>query len=712
PEGWGPDGNNQGKIFVTVAGKDFYDHSVLSVKGLLAWVTQEIHHRFGTAVYLIMSYPHPQKGWIETRINYRIIQDDKIMKVAIFPQEKIVQPGAEQIIKFNVSDHKGKPANAELAVAVVDEAVLALQPEFRPSLMDFFYPMDRLNLMSFYSTQFQSYGYGEYLAKQFRPNVYLATNKDRDALKEKDTAYWNGHVVTDESGKAQVQFAMPGNMTTWKVIVSAVDKEGRFGEQIEDFKSKMFVEAIFSMQYFLRVGDSAQARLTLSNIKPDTVAAMKVGYHVTSGPGIILDAGKEGESSLKFKEEHHRKIEIKTDLSLEGKKSETLNLDLSYDQKKLNFPHTLLLRSGYESLPVNTTWTDNKVFFKLSSEEKIRDVQITLMQGLSGALGPSLQWLIAYPYGCVEQLVNTTIPNLAIFQTYKALKEIYMKSKIKAASLMNFLPTTWYERVLKNFRVAQFFIKYEVIPPAPGITVSKEFDDVLEKANRFSESGLAKLQANMMPNGSFAWFPDSDLGDASMTLHVLLSVSMVQNWDSISSFDVKKIYRYLRGMFGNEAIRTENILLNFVASRLYAWGQAVDGPQQFLTQIKLQADYALEKGSIIEMSYLLMAIKNFNYSNEGGMERIRKALEEKVYQNVLEIVDHKKEFDPKVWLSGPLNARLYQHLGRDASAVATAANALALWGKSDAAFAKKVGSYLMKKFNGNHYGSTYETAHI
>ena len=57
--------------------------------------------------------------------------------------------------------------------------------------------------MSFYSREFQSYGYGERLARLFRPNFWMAATKpDKKDKKEEDTAYWNARVLTDADGRA------------------------------------------------------------------------------------------------------------------------------------------------------------------------------------------------------------------------------------------------------------------------------------------------------------------------------------------------------------------------------------------------------------------------------------------------------------------------------------------------------------------------------
>lgn len=45
----------------------------------------------------------------------------------------------------------------------------------------------------------------------------------------KNTVYFNGSVLTDDHGRANVEFSLPDNVTDYRVIVIGQTKDSRFG---------------------------------------------------------------------------------------------------------------------------------------------------------------------------------------------------------------------------------------------------------------------------------------------------------------------------------------------------------------------------------------------------------------------------------------------------------------------------------------------------
>lgn len=60
------------------------------------------------------------------------------LRVAIAPAAGVVEPGAEAVVELVVTDQLGRPVAAELALAVVDDALFALYPDATPALSPFF----------------------------------------------------------------------------------------------------------------------------------------------------------------------------------------------------------------------------------------------------------------------------------------------------------------------------------------------------------------------------------------------------------------------------------------------------------------------------------------------------------------------------------------------------------------------------------------------
>jgi len=94
----------------------------------------------------------------------------------------------------------------------------------RPGIFDFFYPLARLNLATFYSDELQGYGYADVLKK---PNFKLGALKSQSKLAKKamrDTAGWFPHVVTNRNGRASITVDLPANVTEWLVTAIAATR--------------------------------------------------------------------------------------------------------------------------------------------------------------------------------------------------------------------------------------------------------------------------------------------------------------------------------------------------------------------------------------------------------------------------------------------------------------------------------------------------------
>jgi hypothetical protein len=276
-------------LHVTLAGRGIHGSRVLRVDGLTALLEEPVLPRYGTALHVLVSYADPERGWVERTLTFRIPPEGKRLAVRVSPKAPQVLPGNRQAVSLRVTDASGRPVKAEVSVSVVDRAVLDLQPEFRPTLLAFFHPLERLNLMSFLSRDFQAYGAGERLAARFGSSHSMAASKPRKVPRENDTAYWNPAVVTNEDGLATVSFRLPANQTTWHVTAVAVDGRGRFGEGGADFATNAPVTVALVTPPFLRAGDRAEARLVVGNRE---ARAKSISAVVVPPAGAVLDAAR------------------------------------------------------------------------------------------------------------------------------------------------------------------------------------------------------------------------------------------------------------------------------------------------------------------------------------------------------------------------------------------------------------------------------------
>jgi uncharacterized protein YfaS (alpha-2-macroglobulin family) len=659
PEGWGERGENRGRLHLTIAGRKIYEHRVQPVEGLSTWISVPILPAYGTAAYAVLAYADPVRGWIERMLTFRVPPKDKALLVGVKPQAAFVKPGQRQAVSLRVLDAAGKPVEAEVSISVVDKAVLALQPEFRPALLSFFYPTERLNLMSFFSREFQSYGYGERLARLFRPNFWMAATKPDKKNKEEDTAYWNARVLTDADGRATVSFVLPANQTTWNVSAVAVDTRGRFGEGSAEFGTNAKITFSASAPAFLRAGDSAQVRLLVSNqdkTARDVKATMELPSGVTSAapPAVSAKLAPKAESSGRgtialAAADASGAIALKTTL-VSGGDTQRFENSVRTLPATVTFAETRDVRPGD---PITAT---------LPAGEKLTDLRIFATNGFTATLLPALRWLMAYPYGCAEQVTSATVPSL---------------------------------------------LAREILDPKNGAS-SPEQEDMRKNALEFSAAGLARLKTLQNLDGSFVWWPGTGKGDPSMTAVVLVLLSSLENPEALKSLDAPRALGWLKAQVP-EGGSSLGVAITYVESRFKVLGLSPEPGGTLEATLRFQADWVKAHGTVLDESLLLLALKGFAFDTKPGLDRTAKDFLTDVSGAVNAYLDGAVP-DPKKWT--PLLGDWPRYPGRLPSTLSVAARALHDYGRLDAAATRKLSQRLLASFDGRHFGSTFETSGV
>jgi len=694
PEGWGEKGSNRGRLYVTVGGRSLFSHRVHNIDGLSAWIQQPMLPAFGTAAYALVSYADPKRGWIERTLTFRIPPSDKALQVKVSPQKSAVKPGQGQSLTMKVVDDAGNPVQAELSVAVVDKAVLALQPEFRPPLLSFFYPLERLNVMSFFSREFQSYGYGERLASRFGANWWMASTKhEKKDNKEDDTAYWNARVVTDASGEATVAFKLPANQTIWNVSAVAVDDHGRFGEGVSEFATNAPVTVSLGAPAFLRKGDRARIHLRVSN---EQKSSKHVKARVIVPAGLVseepiategkLDPGKELSA--------HGMISV-AKLDAIGTASLSAEIDLGGE--------TLRAATSLRTLSDSLLTTRHRIVrsgepFSISAPpgETPQSVRIVATTRFAGSLLPSLRWMMQYPYGCAEQLTSTTVSNLLV----RDLFDLGPKAKPSAAK----------EGPVGQFKKLFFESPSKDsggMPGAAGILDREE--ETLRTAADLSDAGLVRLKSLQNPDGSFGWWAGSGERNATMTAIVLSILSSLDRPEPLETLEARRSLGWLRANV-SETGSSLGVSISYIESRLHALGLIKELPASAESTLRFQGEWVASRGTVLDKSLMLLALRYDGYEGRPGLDRLTKQLLADVQPALALELDRTQDGEPKGWT--PLTQGWPEYPGRISSTLAVAARALHEHGRLDAAQKKKLSRYFLTRFDGRSFGSTFETSQV
>jgi len=211
--------------------------------------------------------------------------DDKYLKVQITPVQGQLEPGANQTVQLELKTAQNQPVKGQLTVMVVNEAVLQLSGYRPPDLVKTIYAEQLIStrfadnrpdvILQQQSSPLQKgWGYGGGNSKGVA-STRLRTNFQ-------PLAYYNGAVITDANGKATVNFKLPDDLTTWRIMVVATAtsssspvslKQGEnsasenwsFGSGDATFIASKPLLSNPILPQFVRPGDRFEAGLAVTN---------------------------------------------------------------------------------------------------------------------------------------------------------------------------------------------------------------------------------------------------------------------------------------------------------------------------------------------------------------------------------------------------------------------------------------------------------------
>jgi len=472
PAGWGPGKKDGGRVWVTLSGGAIYDTRLVSVDGLSLVYRFPVERRFGSAVYASVAYPTAAGRWEERTVPFRIVPPERMLTVTVSPEREEAEPLGPQTLSLRVVDHLGRGVRSQVSVGVVDKAIYALQGELRPRALDFFYPLVRNDVATFTSAEFQGYGYGELLARAFQgPGHAFASVKPPSKVREVDTAYWNPAVTTDEDGRAQVAFNLPANQTLWTVTALAADASGRFGETTTEFAARGGTLMVTAAPLFLREGDRAIGSVRLARGEKGKAGQVELSV---AAEGVLGGAPVKESVALAPKAEKVVAIPIEARQGGAGR----LALTLTGGDKPLSDRRDLPVRpAAVEQVISVAAFGGGRLQLDLPPGAEVEHVKLALRPSSVALALAQVEDLLVYPHGCLEQLVATTVPNIALHRVLEA---------------------TGAEKDLD----------------APGRAL-------LAEARSRAAQGVDRILALARPGGGFTWFSGDDETSVPLTLIAL-----------------------------------------------------------------------------------------------------------------------------------------------------------------------------------------------
>ncbi|MCJ7679627.1 MAG: MG2 domain-containing protein, partial [Candidatus Aminicenantes bacterium] len=365
-------------------------------------------------------------GYVELKVD----PSEKRLTVTAESDLPKYKPGDTVRLKLNTRDWQGKGAPSSVTVAVVDLGVLSLIGYQTPD------PFTHFNIpqpLSIQTSENRTHvvglrAYGEKGADEggggSGERMMAAKTPGMSEIELrgnfKFTAYWNPSIKTNENGEATVEFELPDNLTTFRIMAVAQTKDSRFGQGEKTFRVSKPLLLQAALPRFARVGDSFKGGIVVQNqtessenisvlCEADGIGFDKAGatQSVTIPPGegreVLYDFSAEvpGTASFAFRArmgEETDGLEIKIPVQL-PRPTETVALS---DKTSETISENI-------KIPDKVFAEDTRVEFLGSA---------SALTGLKG----NIDALTNYPYLCLEQRISSIFPYIAgktVIQEFK-----------------------------------------------------------------------------------------------------------------------------------------------------------------------------------------------------------------------------------------------------------------------------------------------------
>lgn len=321
------------------------------------------------------------------------------IEIAVSTDKEIYQPGETVTVDLQTA-LAGAAVPARLTVSVVDEMIYALQPEIAPGIDAFFYHPRRNNVRTSASLSFISYDIA-LPALATPPGRGNRSDRgvkvlERPRREEVDTASWQPDLQTDAAGKARFTFTMPDSLTRWRISVRAMNADGVVGQRTQFLRSEKPLYLKWNAPRQFRKDDKPAYGLLAFNQGEQPVKAVFNAQLGTQTQRNEVDL-QRGVNYLPLDQIQASAGVLQASLVTNDQIVDAVDVTLKDQGAQWQAVHSQTLLLSGASTP-------------LELPGDARDVRLHLDASPRALFLSSLDNLLEYPWGCVEQTSSRLLP--------------------------------------------------------------------------------------------------------------------------------------------------------------------------------------------------------------------------------------------------------------------------------------------------------------
>jgi uncharacterized protein YfaS (alpha-2-macroglobulin family) len=403
----------------------------------------------------------PRPAYASGQLQLRIPPLQRTLSLEVTPRDTELEPGGETLIDLELKDAAGRPVEgAELAVVVVDEAILALSNYQLADPVAVFYQDRSAELSSsygrasiilvdplslevtdeaeekmadrFFATQSLEVGaVMEAEAPMEAPAADMAMGPPaQPAIQIRSDfnplATFAPEVRTDGDGKARVEVKLPDNLTRYRVMVVAVDDGNQFGSADTNLTDRLPLMVRPSAPRFLNFGDKFELPVVLQNQtdkEMDVEVVVQAGnVELLESPGLRVTVPANDRREVRFPAETVMAGTARFQIAaVSGDFADAAVIELP-----VYTPATTEAFATYgvvdEGSVVQPVQSPSDVFPQFGGLEV--STSSTALQALTDAV----IYLTAYPFDCTEQIASRILGLAALRDVLDAFSAAGMPS--------------------------------------------------------------------------------------------------------------------------------------------------------------------------------------------------------------------------------------------------------------------------------------------
>ncbi len=375
----------------------------------------------------------------------------------------------------------------------------------------------------------------------------------------KDAALWMPAVYTDENGIAKVKVKFPDNLTSWRVTARVLTDKTDAGQNSYSMTSRKDLIIRVETPRFFQQNDE----VTVSTIVHNYLDEEKTAKVTMKLNNLTLLNNESGEQLITLGKNEEKRVDwlvkVNNPVGIGNVLASALTNEESDAMQQLVplQPFGLKVQTNSAFDLSKTSGGVTKIFpLPEGTDLKSAYLQIGLSPSIASSILGSMDYLIGYPYGCIEQTMS------------------------------RFMPTAITAGTLKRLGA----------PEDPYFT---------QQVPKMLQKGLSKLYSLQKNDGGWGWWPNS-ASDPYMSAYVVYSLKLAaEDSIKIKSKVLNKGTQYLSSALGNKELEaTTRAYITFVLS---GFQQSPKSTKLLNKQFELLAKKEL---SSLAMAMLSMAAGN------------------------------------------------------------------------------------------------------